>query len=150
MASRDSNIEPRTDSSASTLCGGTRSYVGEALGRGPPSGTERMAIGLGLLTLPRLRGYDLHSHVRLDLRVQPDGDAMWAGILDGGVDMNAAPVDAGTTRLGDRIDDLGRGDRPEQATFLACLGRDHDPQRLEVCRHGSRLLEIGDLSGDAP
>src|SRR6266545_3638671 len=108
-----------------------------------------MAIGSSLLTLPWLRGHDLHGHVRLDLRVQPDGDAMGACVLDGGVEVDTAPIDAGPARLRDRVDDLRCGDRAEQPAFLAGLGWDHDPERLEMGGHGPGLLEIGDLSGDA-
>src|SRR6266540_2580165 len=105
-----------------------------------------MAIGSSLLTLPWLRGHDLHGHVRLDLRVQPDGDAMGACVLDGGVEVDTAPIDAGPARLRDRVDDLRCGDRAEQPAFLAGLGWDHQPERLEMGGHGPGLLEVGDLT----
>src|SRR5574341_1276300 len=74
---------------------------------------------------------------------------MGAGVLDGGVQVDAAPIDAGPARLRHGVDDLRCGDRAEQPAFLACLGRDHDPERFEMGGYGPGLLEIGDLSGDA-
>src|SRR6266496_1837231 len=74
---------------------------------------------------------------------------MGASVLDDGVKVDAAPVDPGPPGLRDGVDDLRCGDRAEQPALFACLGWDHDPQRLEMGGYGLGLLEIGDLAGDA-
>src|SRR6266508_4813242 len=153
MGFLDSSIEPRTLSSASMLCGGTRSYDDEPSPGEPPSATW-WRIAICCLSLPRcrcgrrLRGHDLQVHGRLDLGVEADGHLVTADLLDGRVEVDAPAVDGGAAGALDRLDDLRRGHGAEQPALGPGLGRDHHAQRLEVCRDGAGLLEVGDLAGD--
>jgi hypothetical protein len=78
--------------------------------------------------------------------VEPDGEAVGTGRLDGGVQVDAAPVDGGAADALDRLGDLRGRDRPEQAALLAGLGRDGDLQGLQVAGDRAGLLEVGDLA----
>src|SRR5918992_1579355 len=109
-----------------------------------------MAIAVLLARCPSLAGYDLHVDGRLDLGVEPDGEAVGAEGLDGGVQVDAAPVDGGAAGPLDRVGDLRGRDRPEQASLLAGLGGDRHLQGLEVAGDGAGLLQVGDLAGGPP
>src|SRR5215211_7811917 len=105
-----------------------------------------MAIAVLLASMPPLAGHDLHVDGGLDLRVEPDGEAVGADGLDGGVQVDAAPVDGGAAGALDRVGHLRGRDRPEQAALLAGLGRDDHLEGLEVAGDGAGLLEVGDLA----
>src|SRR5215207_6699342 len=109
-----------------------------------------MAIALLLAHCSPLAGHDLHGDGRLDLGVEADGEAVAADRLDGGVQVDAAPVDGGAAGALDRVGDLRGRDRPEQAALLAGLGRDHHLERLQVAGDGAGLLQVGDLALDPP
>src|SRR4029453_12172589 len=65
-------------------------------------------------SLAPLAGYDLHVHGGLDLGVEPDGEAVGADGLDGGVQVDAAPVDGGAADALDPPGGLAVPDAPEQ------------------------------------
>src|SRR5687768_5094806 len=95
-----SRIAPRTDVSASRLCGGTLPAASD----GTETATASRASARGD------DGLDLRRDAVLDF----DGDHVRAGGLDRLVEVDAALVDLQAAGLLDRVHDVLRRDRAEQ------------------------------------
>nr|BFE66976.1 hypothetical protein GCM10020092_002770 [Actinoplanes digitatis] len=63
--------------------------------------------------------------------------------------LEAAPVQGRTARGLHRVDDLGRGDRPEQAAAVAGTRRQGDLEALELALDLVGLAQVADLAGVA-
>ena len=83
-----------------------------------------------------LRRRDLEVDRERHVGVQLGGDGVLADRLDR-VDVEVAAIELDAGLRGDRLDDVGRRDRTEQAAFLAGLRRDLD--HLGHQRAGDRL-----------
>src|SRR5688500_10538253 len=95
-----SRIAPRTEVSASRLCGGTLPAASD----GTETATASRASARGD------DGLDLGGHAVVDL----DGDHVRAGGLDRLVEVDAALVDLEAAGLLDRVDDVLRRDGSEE------------------------------------
>ena len=76
-------------------------------------------------------GRDIDRDGARDVVVQADDHRMTAHRTNGAVDDDVAFVDFDAGLGGDGLGDLGRGDRTEQTTLVAGLGRDRDAPKAE-------------------
>src|SRR4051812_19095260 len=117
-------IAPRTEVSASSFCGGSLPEVSG----GTEMATADQAL-IGSLAEPGQATSGSRDD-RLDLRgdalVDLDRDHVRAGRADWLLELDLAPVQLQPTRLLDRVDDVLRGDRAEQATVVAGCLRDRE------------------------
>src|SRR6185295_11388454 len=108
------SIAPRTDSSASMFCGGTAVWGGATVNRrAATSGGRTRASDSRDLALLHDHGLHARHHIRGDI----DLDHVSAELFDRLLQAHVPPVDAQSSRLPDRIDDLLRGDRAEETAI---------------------------------
>ena len=81
------------------------------------------------MTVDDSAGHNVDGDGARDVVVQTHDDRVTPDGADGAVDDDVALVDFDAGLGGDGLGDLGRGDRTEQTTLVAGLGRDRDGGR---------------------
>src|SRR3954447_5856216 len=124
-ACSERRIDPRTEVSASSFCGGSLPEV---------SGGTEMATAAQARRRPGA-GTSAGGHDRLYLRgdavVHLDRDHVRTGRADRLLELHLALVELEPARLLDRVDDVLRGDRAEQPAVVARRLRDGEHRARE-------------------
>src|SRR3954447_1656264 len=85
-------------------------------------------------------------HLRGDLRVQPNRDGVLADRLDLARHVDGPPVERGTARGTDGVDDIARRDRAEETAGVARrLGLHREGELAEVACDLLGVVEVADL-----